>query len=75
MHQAVKWLNLGVRNTPGGCVGDELNRYKTKAKETNKLLLRACIRAVQEGGMMIRDLIWRGTGRAEWKPDVRRGEQ
>lgn len=53
LHQGVTWLNLCVRNTPGGCVQDELNRYKTRGKETNKLLLRAHIGAVVEGGMVI----------------------
>lgn len=43
------WLNPCVRNTPGGCEEDGLNRYKTGGKETNKLLLRTWIRAVVEG--------------------------
>lgn len=33
---------------------DELNRYETRGKETNKPLLRACIGAVVEGGMVVR---------------------
>ena len=49
MHQGVTWLNPCVRNSPGDCEEDGLNRCKTGGKETNKPLLRTWIRAVVEG--------------------------